>query len=419
MKPSTPPTPEAALAAMVAALEPVLHLTEHVPAAGAGGRFLVCPVSAERDQPPFDRVMMDGIAVRAAALQAGQRTFRCAGLAAAGHAAPPLELDSDAIEVMTGAMLPSGADAILPIEELTRTAEHFTVNEPAATTASSGLNIHRRGSDCQEGACVLPAPRRLSPIDIAIATGAGAATLQVRCATRIAVISTGDELVEAGTAIAPWQVRRSNAHAVRAALVAAGYACVTDHHLPDDLPAMQTALAALLATHEVLVLSGGVSMGQFDHVPAALRSLAVTEVLHRIAQRPGQPLWFGRGPQGQAVFGLPGNPVSTFVCAVRYVLPVLARLSGLPALENRALVALAAPARALPGVTRFLPVRLAAAEQGLLLATPQPPANSGDFLSLLDTSGMVALPAATTPWPAGTVVAYWPWPGQSYLPAQA
>ena len=190
MKPSTPPTPEAALAAMVAALEPVLHLTEHVPAAGAGGRFLVCPVSAERDQPPFDRVMMDGIAVRAAALQAGQRTFRCAGLAAAGHAAPPLELDSDAIEVMTGAMLPSGADAILPIEELTRTAEHFTVNEPAATTASSGLNIHRRGSDCQEGACVLPAPRRLSPIDIAIATGAGAAKSAAQRGSRSSLRAT-------------------------------------------------------------------------------------------------------------------------------------------------------------------------------------------------------------------------------------
>lgn len=413
MRPTPPPAPEAALAAMLAALGSPHAATESSRAAAAGGRLLVRPVVAERDQPPFDRVMMDGIAVRAVALSAGQRRFRIAGMAAAGHAAAPLAADADAIEAMTGAMLPAGADCVIPVEELTRFPDHFLVSEAAAASAQAGQNIHPRGSDCLVGAEVLAPGQRLGAVDIAIATGAGAGTLEVRRQPRIAIISTGDELVEAGADIAPWQVRRSNAHAVATALRAAGHALLTDHHLPDDLPLLQAALAELLATHDVLVLSGGVSMGQFDHVPAALRALAVEQVLHRIAQRPGQPLWFGRGPAGQAVFGLPGNPVSTFVCTIRYVLPVLAHLEGATPRQQGLPVQLAAPAKTLK-VTRLLPVCLGVNATGQLLAAPRPPANSGDFLTLAGTTGLVELPGTEGPMPAGTVVPYWPWPDSAW-----
>lgn len=412
MRPTPPPAPEAALAAMLAALG-LSETRENVPAATAAGRLLVSPVFAERDQPPFNRVMMDGMAVRAAALAQGQRRFRIAGMAAAGHAVPALTADTDAIEAMTGAMVPEGADCVIPVEELTREGDQLVVSEAAASSAQAGQNIHPRGSDCLAGASVLATGQRLGGVDIAIATGAGAATLAVRRQPRIAIISTGDELVEAGAPIAPWQVRRSNAHAVATALRAAGHTQLSDHHLPDDLPLLQAALGELLATHDVLVLSGGVSMGQFDHVPAALRALGVEQVLHRIAQRPGQPLWFGRGSAGQAVFGLPGNPVSTFVCAIRYVLPVLAHLEGATARQRGLPVQLAAPAKTLK-VTRLLPVRLGVSGTGQLLATPRPPANSGDFLTLAGTTGLVELPGMEGPLPAGTVVPYWPWPDSAW-----
>ena len=413
MRPVLPPAPEAALAAMLAALGLAETASKHAPAANAAGGLLVSPVFAERDQPPFDRVMMDGMAVRAAALTAGQRSFRIAGMAAAGHAVPPLTADTDAIEAMTGAMMPEGADCVIPVEELKREGDHLVVSEAAASSAQAGQNIHPRGSDCLTGASVLAIGRRLGAVDIAIATGAGAATLEVRRQPRIAIISTGDELVEAGAPIAPWQVRRSNAHAVATALRAAGHTQLSDHHLPDDLPLLQAALGELLATHAVLVLSGGVSMGQFDHVPAALRALGVEQVLHRIAQRPGQPLWFGRGSAGQAVFGLPGNPVSTFVCAIRYVLPVLAHLEGATARQHGLPVQLAAPAKTLK-VARLLPVRVGVSVTGQLLATPRPPANSGDFLTLAGTTGLVELPGMEGPLPAGTVVPYWPWPDSAW-----
>ncbi len=413
MSPTPPPAPEAALAAMLAALGPAPAAPESARAATAGGRFLVGAVVAERDQPPFDRVMMDGIAVRAAALAAGQRRFRIAGMAAAGHAAPSLAADTDAIEAMTGAVLPPGADCVIPVEELTRFDDHLLVSETAATAAHAGQNIHPRGSDCIAGAEVLAPARRLGAVDIAIASGAGAAAVTVCRQPRIAIISTGDELVEAGADLAPWQVRRSNAHAVATALRAAGHSHLSDHHLPDDVPVLQASLAELLATHDVLVLSGGVSMGQFDHVPAALRALGVQQVLHRIAQRPGQPLWFGRGPAGQAVFGLPGNPVSTFVCTIRYVLPVLSHLEGAAARQQGLPVQLAAAAKTLK-VTRLLPVRLGISPAGQLLAAPRPPANSGDFLTLAGTTGLVELPGMEGPLPAGTVVPYWPWPDSAW-----
>jgi molybdopterin molybdotransferase len=413
MSPTPPPAPEAALAAMLAALGPTPAPFEAARAATAGGRVLVSPVHAERDQPPFDRVMMDGIAVQSAALRGGRRRFRLAGVAAAGHPAPPLESAADAVEAMTGAMVPHGADCIIPVEELSRGGDTVVVSESAATGAVAGLNIHPQGSDCREGDAVLQAPQRLGAVDVAIATGAGAATLPVRRTCRIAVISTGDELVEAGEPLAPWQVRRSNAHAVATALRAAGHANVTDHHLPDDLSRLEMALAELLATHEVLVLSGGVSMGQFDHVPAALRTVGVHQVLHRIAQRPGQPLWFGRGPEGQSVFGLPGNPVSTFACTVRYVLPVLQHLAGEPVRRAGLPVQLAGSAKTLK-VTRLLPVVLDVGPTGQLLATPRPPANSGDFLTLAGTTGMVELPPGEGSLPAATVVPYWPWPDSDW-----
>ena len=199
----------------------------------------------------------------------------------------------------------------------------------ADVKVTPGLNIHRRASDQRQGALLLDAGMRLEAPDVATAAGAGMARLRVSQQPAFMVVSTGNELVEPGEPIQDWQLRRSNAYALCAALRRRGFARVADDHLPDDAAVLHERLKQHLDTYEVLILSGGVSMGKFDLVPAALAACGVRQVFHKVAQRPGKPFWFGAGPQGNAVFALPGNPVSTLVCLARYVLPAVDRAMGI------------------------------------------------------------------------------------------
>jgi molybdopterin molybdotransferase len=221
------------------------------------------------------------------------------------------------------------------------------------------------------------------------------------------VVSTGDELVEPGAPLADWQVRRSNAHGVVAALRLRGSGDVADDHLRDDPAQLRERLAQHLARHDVVVLSGGVSAGRFDHVPAVLDGLGVRRVFHKVAQRPGKPLWFGVAAGGRAVFGLPGNPVSTLVCLVRYVVPALARLAGTVPATPLA-VPLAADCSPPPGLTQFLPVRLVPGQDGATCAEPRPTRGSGDFGALAGTDGFVEL-APGRAWRRGDAAAFQPW----------
>ena len=166
--------------------------------------------------------------------------------------------------------------------------------------------------------------------EIAVAASAGMARVRVSSQPAIMIVSTGDELIEPGDPIADFQVRRSNAYACAATLRKRGFARVGDDHLLDDEDMLRERLALHLTTHEVVILSGGVSMGRFDLVPKVLVQLGVQEVFHNVAQRPGKPMWFGIGPQGQSVFGLPGNPtrLHTLVCLIRYVIPAIAEADG-------------------------------------------------------------------------------------------
>ena len=259
-------------------------------------------------------------------MRQGTRRFRIAGTQAAGQ--PPLSLPGGdtCFEVMTGAILPGGCDCVVPVERISVTGGE--VELPADLAIEPGMNVHARGLDAQAGARLLGEGTRLGPPELAVLASAGLPHARVRAEPRIMIVTTGDELIEPGLPIEAWQVRRSNAHAMRAALAMRGFPRTAQDHLPDDPAEMRDRLARHLDTHDVLVLTGGVSMGRFDHVPAVLRELGVTQFLHRIAQRPGQPLWFGVAGRGQAVFGLPGNPVSALVCLLRYVVPALLAASG-------------------------------------------------------------------------------------------
>jgi molybdopterin molybdotransferase len=362
-------------------------------------------VLAERDNPPFDRVCMDGVAVSSRAFDAGARSFNLQATQAAGEMPLTLSFASSAIEVMTGAVLPHGTDSVIPLEEYELASQALTLL-PAAS-AEPWRNVQRRGSDSRPDVAMLTPGTRLGAAAIAVVASAGLAAIAVSRQPRIMVISTGDELIEPGQPIADHQIRRSNAYGVAAALHLHGFESVGDEHLRDDEALMKRRLGAILETHDVLVLSGGISKGKFDFVPGALKSLGVREVFHQVAQRPGRPMWFGVGPRGQLVFGLPGNPVSTLVCLVRFVLPALH--SGMlrqPTPRER--IALAEPVSGRK-MTYFMPVTLLPEAPTLALASARAPKGSGDFLALAGTDGFVELPPQIDGYPAGFIADFYRW----------
>jgi molybdopterin molybdotransferase len=397
------PTPAEAEALVRRHVEPLP--IESRPLAALAGAVLAQSVRAERDQPPFDRVTMDGIAIASEAWRGGQRRFRIAGTQAAGQQPQQLPRET-CVEVMTGAVLPPGSDCVIPVERLA-VVDGWAEVDPNVSVEPFA-NVHTRGLDCREGDMLLARGTRLGAPELAVLASAGLPRASVRAEPRIVIVTTGDELVEPGEPIEAWQVRRSNSCALRGALALRGYGRVAEDHLPDHPQVLRERLGVHLATHDVLVLSGGVSMGRFDHVPRALRDLGVREVLHRVAQRPGKPLWFGIGPAGQSVFGLPGNPVSSLVCLLRYVVAGLEASAGL-ASRTVEPVALGAPFRVKPSLWYFLPVQLDSNPALGTVALPRPTHGSGDFVSLLGTDGFVELPPGPADYAAGHVLPLYRW----------
>ena len=379
---------------------------ESLPLTQCVGGTLRENIYAERDHPPFDRVTMDGIAVDSESLRRGLRRFRIQATQSAGSPALKLSRGEDAIEVMTGAILPRASDCVIPIEQ-------YEVADGVASLKSAVVstpyhNVHRRGSDSRQGTLLLETGTLLRAPEIAVAASAGMARVRVSSQPAVMVVSTGDELIEPGDPIADYQVRRSNAYAVAATLRRRGFGRIGDDHVADDEELLRERLALHLTTHEVVILSGGVSMGRFDLVPKVLTQLGVQQVFHNIAQRPGKPMWFDIGPQGQAVFGLPGNPVSTLVCLIRYVIPAIAEAMGTRRMVPERL-ALAAPVTFQPPLAYFLPVVVEHDDWGRPWANPRPPNGSGDFLSLAGTDGFVELPPGPNTYAKGFVTNMYRW----------
>ena len=376
---------------------------ESLPLAQCAGAVLRENIYAERDQPPFDRVAMDGVAL---SLESASTHLRIQDTQAAGDAPLTLAAPNACIEVMTGAVLPGGCDCVVPVEDYT-TAEGRLTLRPSARL-EPWANVHRRGSDTRQGTLLLASGTRLHAPEIAIAASAGMARIRVSSQPMLAVISTGNELVEPGEPVQAHQIRRSNAYAIVSALREHGFQRVADDHLRDDPEELRERLRFHLQTHDVLVLSGGVSAGRFDLVPGVLKELGVRTVFHKVAQRPGKPLWFGVAPSGAAVFGLPGNPVSTLVCFTRYVLPALMGSLGHSARPTER-IALAAAVTITPALTHFLPVKLIPDDWGRSWAEPAPTNGSGDFTALAGTDGFVELPPGPNTYPRGHVTRFYRW----------
>jgi molybdopterin molybdotransferase len=372
----------------------------------AAGRVLRQFVEAERDQPPFDRVTMDGIAIRFDAFAGGARSFRIEGTQHAGDAVMAISSDNGCIEIMTGGVLPSGADCIIPVERISISGGNATLED--GYSPDRHQFIHPQGSDYRKGHRVLSPGAVITPMDVAVIASCGLETVMVSRQPSVRVVSTGNELVPAGEPIEDHQVRMSNGPALVSMLVRQGFSDADHEHLIDEPSILEARLSRLLKKNDVLILSGGVSMGKADYVPEVLTGLGVDVVFHKISQRPGKPMWFGIGPENQAVFALPGNPVSTLVCCRQYVLPALLHACGRSVGSGES-VRLAEPVTFKPALTCFMPARLAPGDDGLPVASPVKTNTSGDFAALSGTDGYVELERDETEFEAGRIVPLHRW----------
>lgn len=373
---------------------------EEVPLEDCNGRFLAQDVWADRDQPPFDRVAMDGIAISRNCLT--QKRFIIQDIQKAGTA--PLELQSleNCIEVMTGSVLPIGCDLVVPYEMLEISAGIASIKNSVLLTPR--LNVHLKGQDFKASDQLISRDRKINARHISVMASVGLETVKVYRFPSISLLSTGDELVKVQDVPEAHQIRQSNLHAMAAEFQSNFFANIDKMHLLDCETEIEKALSKKLETCSIICLTGGVSAGKFDFVPKILEKLGVKKIFHKVAQRPGKPLWFGRGLKGQIVIGFPGNPVSCLVLLRRYLIEAFRlrfHMSG-------AMAKLSNDFSFMKPMTLLLPVRIDICE-GELWAHPMSGNGSGDYFSLTDTQGFLELSPRTETFKKGELFPLYLW----------
>jgi molybdopterin molybdotransferase len=390
-------------AALIAERMPVLAGIESVPLAAADGRIAAEDVVARHDLPPFANSAVDGYAVRHADLvPAGETVLPVSGRLPAGAAAGAGAI-AGAVRIFTGAPMPPGADTVFMQEDVR--AEGGRVVLPPGL--KPGANARPAGEDIARGALAISAGRRLRPADLALAAATGHAELAVRRRLRVALFSTGDELAEPGAALRPGAIHDSNRILLAALLARLGVEVADLGILRDEPASLAARLADAARHHDVILTSGGVSVGEEDHVKSAVEALGQL-MLWRLAIKPGRPVAVGL-VHGTPFVGLPGNPVAVYVTLLFVVRPLLARLGG-AALD----APLAWPVRSAfayrkkTGRREFVRVSLARAEDGTLEARKFPREGAGLLTSLTGSDGLVELPDAATAIAPGESLAYYP-----------
>jgi molybdopterin molybdotransferase len=379
--------------------------TETVPLGEAAGRVVAHDVAAPIDLPPFDNSAVDGYAVRHADLPSGTETkLRIAGRVTAGKSAGVTLAAGGAIRIFTGAPMPKGADTVFMQEDVR--AEGDSVIVPAGLKA--GANRRLAGEDLRKGEIALPAGRVLGVQDVSLAAAIGLTRIEVRRRVRVALFSTGDEIVEPGAPRSDPALFDANRYLLAGLLKQTG-AEVTDLGiLPDRQDAIEKAVAQAARDHDLVLTSGGVSTGEADHVRKAVEA-AGQLVFWRVAIKPGRPVAMGI-VNGAAFVGLPGNPVAAFVTFVRVVRPLLLRLAGA---QPQPLVALPVRAafdyRKKSGRREYVRVSLRRADDGTLEAVKHKQEGAGIITSLTQTDGLVELPENATTVERGSTVGFLPY----------
>ena len=361
---------------------------ETIPFEEAVGRILAENLIADNDFPPFDRVMRDGIAFKYSDFENGVRRFKVQGLQAAGSAPLTLEGTGNCVEIMTGAVLSTDADVVVMYEEITIKNGFATVNLNAVKHFQ---NIHPQGSDKAKGTLLVAKGAWISPAELGVAASIGKTHLKVLKTPKVAIVSTGDELVPVNETPLPYQIRRSNVFTL-APLLRDYKIEPTLFHLLDNREAVTASIKKLIEEFDVVCLSGGVSKGKLDFVPDALESCGVEKLFYKVKQRPGKPFWFGKTPNGTTIFALPGNPISSFMCTNRYLIPWLRASLGLEAL-SLPYAELTDDFSFKKDLQYFLQVKTSYGTNGKLYVTPEVGNGSGDLVNLVDADGFLELPS--------------------------
>jgi molybdenum cofactor synthesis domain-containing protein len=367
----------------------------------AHGRFLAEDIVADSDLPPFDRSQMDGYAVRAADVRVAPARLRIAGESAAGRGWHHEMQTGQAVRIMTGAPIPAGADSVQKVE-LTRELDgEVEILEPVVL----GRSIVKRGAEITAGETVLSAGEQITAAAMAVLASFGYAQVHVGRRPRVAVMATGTELVPADQQPGKDQIRDSNNFSIGAYAAVAGAVVERLPLAGDDTPLLKRQIIEAAERSDIVVTSGGVSVGVYDFTKPALRELNAELFFERVALRPGKPTVFARLPNGTLFFGLPGNPVSVSVTFNLFARTALLAMQGAkePALvEERAV--LARVVKGSSGRESYLPARLSTSEEGVLLAEPLKWGGSSDFVGFVRATALIVLPPDVQRFEAGTKV---------------
>ncbi len=360
------------------------------------GMTLAEPIHADRDFPPFNRVMMDGVAIASKTFFSDQRNYNIEGVQMAGMPQLTLNDPSNCIEVMTGAMLPKNTDAVIRYEDVTIENKVAKIN---SDTIESMQNVHLQGMDIAKEAILIEMGSKISTAEIGILATVGKEEVMVYSPPKVAIISTGDELVSVSEIPKDYQIRQSNSHVLKAALMEMGIEA-TVFHIIDEKAHMNKVMDKIFTEHDVIILSGGVSKGRKDFVPEVLNELSVQKLFHGVKQRPGKPFWFGTRQDNKTVFALPGNPVSTFMCFYKYIKPwvntsMLVKGNVEYGILNEDFI-FDKP------MTYFLQVKMANVD-GHLIATPVQGQGSGDLANLKLADGFLELEQTASNFSKGKV----------------
>jgi molybdopterin molybdotransferase len=368
------------------------------------GRVTAAAVMAERPVPPFDNSAMDGYAVRSADTEGAARPLAIAGESSAGHPGDRGPAPGEAMRISTGAMVPAGADAVVPLEQAREVGGSLL---PTAAPVSAGAHVRRAGEDIAAGAEALPAGRTIGATELGVLASLGLE--EVECARRpaVAVLTSGDELLGPGEAAGPGQIHDSNRFTLVAKAGEAGAEAVYAGLLPDEPRASREAIEEVLGS-DLVVIAGGVSVGPHDHVKGALAELGVEQLFWRVALRPGGPTWAGvvRRPRARPtlVFGLPGNPVSAMVTFHLFVRPAILAATGRDPDGDRMHAALAHGYRKALGRAHYLRCALERGEVGWRASVTTERQGSHVLSSLLGAQCLAVIPAERTELEAGEEV---------------
>jgi len=365
------------------------------------------PVRSDIDLPPFERSAMDGFAVRAAdfAEVSEGRTLACVGEARAGEPFTGRIGAGECVAIYTGAEVPADCDAVVMVERTQQDGDEVRIEG----TCRAGEHVSHRGEILAVDREVYPAGHRISAVDLSVLASVGCDPVPVRPRVRVSILTTGDELVRAAEKPGPGQIREGNTLYLAAAARAVGAEVLRVGILPDDPGALRAAFAEALEAGDALVTTGGVSAGKYDLVGAALEAIGVKPVLHKVAIKPGKPIWFGMSG-AKPVFGLPGNPVSAMLGFEVFVRPALARLGGASASEQgerlRRARWMGAPPRA-GDRQQNLPATLAHGADGVLELRPLKWMGSADIVGLGRAQALAVVPAGV-PVETGQMIDYRP-----------